>query len=97
MQMPFIVGLHSSFLSEARKIGGTEDQLVFVMLDDGEVKFEGVSRSPVDSMPPAVVKRLHRRLTSLWQQLQADSASSRVANPVAGGVCVSICCLQIGL
>ena len=65
-----------------------EDQIVFVMLDDGEVKLQGVSRSPVDSMPPAVVQRLHRRLTSLREQLQQDSAGSRVRNPVAGGVCV---------
>ena len=87
-QMPFIVGIHSSFLSEARKMSGTEDQLVFVMLDDGEVRFEGVSRSPVESMPPAVVKRLHQRLTSLREQLQ-QHAGSRFRNPVAGGVCVA--------
>ena len=92
--MPFIVGVHSSFLSEVRALSGTEDQLVFVMLDDGEVKLEGFSRSPVDSMPPAVVKRLHRRLSSLWQQLQKENASSRVANPAAGGVCVSMFCLE---
>ncbi len=86
--MPFIVGIHSSFLSEARNRVTQEDQIVFVMLDDGEVKLQGVSRSPVDSMPPAVVQRLHRRLTSLREQLQQDSAGSRVRNPVAGGVCV---------
>lgn len=69
-------------------MSGTEDQLVFVMLDDGEVRFEGVSRSPVESMPPAAVKRLHQRLTSLREQLQ-QQAGSRFRNPVAGGVCVA--------
>ena len=91
--MPFIVGLHSSCYDEARKMSGTEDQLVYVMLDDGEVRLEGVSRSPIESMPPVVVERLHRRLTSLWQQLQKDSVGSRVANSVAGGVCVLLCCI----
>ena len=87
-RMPFMVGIHSSFLPEVRQMSGTEDQLVFVMLDEGEVQFEGVERSPVDSMPPAVVRRLNRRLTTLRQQMEEDTAGWRVVNPMAGGVCV---------
>ena len=67
--MPFIVGIHSSDLAAARRLT-QEDQIVFVMLDDGEVKLQGVSRSPVDSMPPTVVQRLERRITSLREQLK---------------------------
>lgn len=87
--MPFIVGIHSSFLAEARRLT-QDDQIVFVMLDDGEVKLQSVSRSPVDSLPPAVVQRLHRRITLLREQLKQNSAGSRIGNIVAGGVCVTV-------
>lgn len=75
-------------------MSGTEDQLVFVMLDDGEVRLEGISQSPVDCLPPAVMQRLHRRLTTLREQLRQDSAGSRAGKTVAGGVCV-VCTVVI--
>ena len=86
--MPFLVGIHSSFLPEVRQMvasGAAEDQLVFVMLDEGEVKLEGFERSPVDSLPPAPVRRLERRLASLRQQIDTKQWRVTVKPASASG------------
>ena len=67
--MPFVIGIPSSFLDEARNLSGTEGQLVFVLLDEGKVQLEGVDVSPTESMPPAALRRLDRRLHSLHSAL----------------------------
>ena len=77
--MPFVIGIPSSFLDEARNLSGTEDQLVFVLLDEGKVQLEGVDVSPTESMPPAALRRLDRRLHSLHSALPPRLGGSGVS------------------
>ena len=77
--MPFVIGIPSSFLDEARNLSGTEDQLVFVLLDEGKVQLEGMDVSPTESMPPAALRRLDRRLHSMHSALPPRLGGSGVS------------------